>query len=137
MKFVLDCSVTMSWCFEDEINDYTENVLTSLRKQNSAIVPPIWKLEVANVLLLAQRKKRISSLIANNFKSSLGALPIHTDLSANDRIFDTVYELARELQLTAYDAAYLELALREQVPLATQDSALILAAKAIKIILFH
>lgn len=137
MKFILDCSVTMAWCFEDEVNDYTENVLTYLKNQYMATVPPIWKLEVANVLLLAERKKRINSRVAHNFKNALTALPIHTDVSANDRVFDTVYELARELRLTIYDGAYLELALRTQLPLATLDTALINAAKKINIALFR
>jgi len=133
IRFVLDCSVTMSWCFEDEKNDYTENILSSLKKEHEARVPPVWKLEVSNVLLIAERKKRISPLIINNFKNALTTLPISMDLSSNDRVFDTVFELARELQLTAYHAAYLELAFREKIPLATQDQALLKAAKKIHV----
>jgi len=137
MKFVLDCSVTMSWCFEDESNIYTENVLDSLQnKEYEARVPPIWKLEVINVLLLTERKKRISNHVASNFKNILNILPISIDLFSTDRTFDTVYELARELHITAYDAAYLELAIRENIPLATLDNDLVKAAKKIKIKLF-
>lgn len=136
MKFVLDCSITMAWCFEDESNNYTELVLDSLLKGYEAKVPPLWRLEVSNVLLLAMRKKRINSLIANNFKNSLSNLPIKIDESASDRVFDTVFELGKELNLTAYDAAYLELALREKLPIATQDTALIKAAKQQKITIF-
>lgn len=137
MKFILDCSVTMAWCFEDEASTYSENALTALKNGYIAKTPPIWRLEVVNVLLLAERKKRINSLIANNFKNALSVLPIEEDVSANERIFDTVYELARETQLTAYDAAYLELALREQYPIATLDSALSKAAKKIGIAIFQ
>jgi predicted nucleic acid-binding protein len=137
MNFVLDCSVTMAWCFEDEMSVYTENVLEALRKGRSAKVPPIWRLEVANVLLLSERKKRISRLISNNFKNALTSLPITIDSLANDRIFDTVYELAHELSLTIYDAAYLELALRERIPIATLDTDLSRAAKKIHIEIFH
>jgi predicted nucleic acid-binding protein len=137
MNFVLDCSVTMAWCFEDEVSPYTENVLMALGKGHAAKVPTIWKLEVANVLLLSERKKRINRLIANNFKNTLTLLPIGVDISVNDRVFDTVYELAHELKLTIYDAAYLELALREQMPIATLDSELSKAAKKISIEIFH
>lgn len=136
MKFVLDCSVTMAWCFEDESNAYVEKVLTALQNGYEARVPIIWKLEVSNVLLLTERKKRINALIANNFKNALTTLPIRTDQPANDRIFDTIFELGRELQLTSYDACYLELALRENIPIATQDNALIKAAKKIQVACF-
>jgi predicted nucleic acid-binding protein len=137
MKFVLDCSVTMAWCFEDESNSYTESVLDSLLKGHEAKVPPLWRLEVSNVLLLAIKKRRINSLIANNFKNTLTQLPIQTDESASERVFDTVFELGKELDLTAYDAAYFELALRENIPIATQDSQIIKAAKKQKIKIFH
>lgn len=137
MKFVLDCSTTMAWCFEDETNTYTEMVLGSLLKGYEARVPPLWKLEVTNVLLMAIKKNRINSLIAHNFKNTLTQLPIKIDDDANNRIFDTVYELGKELNLTAYDAAYLELALRESIPIATQDTALIRAAKQQKISIFQ
>lgn len=137
MKFVLDCSVTMAWCFEDESNSYTESVLDSLLKGYEAIVPPLWRLEVSNVLLVAIRKKRIDPLIAHNFKNTLTTLPIKIDESANTRIFDTVFELGKELDLTAYDAAYFELALREKIPMATQDNAIIKAAKKQKIPIFQ
>lgn len=133
MKFVLDCSVTMAWCFEDETNPYTEWVLDSLLKGYEAIVPPLWKLEVVNVLLLAIRKNRINSLIANNFKNTLTQLPITIEENASMRVFDTVFELAKELNLSAYDAAYFELALREKLPIATQDLAIIKAAQKQKI----
>lgn len=136
MKFVLDCSVTMAWCFEDESNAYTEQVLDSLLKGHEAKVPPLWRLEVSNVLLLAMRKKRIDSLIAHNFKNTLTNLPIKIDESANERVFDTVFALGKELDLSAYDAAYFELALREKIPIATQDTAIIKAAKKQKIPIF-
>lgn len=137
MKFTLDCSVTLAWCFEDEATTYTESILNCLKRNSHAKVPPIWRLEVINVLLLAERKNRINTLIANNFKNTLTVLPIEVDSSADERIFDTVYELGRELKLTAYDAAYLEIALREKIPVATLDAALIRAAKKINIEIFN
>ncbi len=139
MKFVLDCSVTMAWCFEDEGNTYTEKILDFLQKKNEARVPPIWKLEVINVLLLAEKKKRIDRLIAANFKNALLHLPIHIDHTATDRVFETVFEIAKECDLSSYDASYLELAFREKIPIATQDEALIKAASKVhvKYIMLH
>jgi predicted nucleic acid-binding protein len=137
MKFVLDCSVTMAWCFEDETNSYTERVLDSFQNGFEARVPPIWQLEVVNVLLVGIRKKRIQPMIAHHFKNALSNLSINIDRGASDRVFDTVFELAKEFELSAYEAAYLELAAREQIPIATQDSALIKAAKKQKIMIFH
>ena len=133
MKFVLDCSVSMSWCFEDETNDYSEKILNLLQEDNQAKVPPLWRLEIINVLLIAQRKGRVQAHIAHNFKNALNMLPIYVDNSATDRVFDTTYELANTLQLTAYDASYLELAVREKLPLATLDQDLMKVAKKIKV----
>ncbi len=70
--FVLDCSVTMAWCFEDEGNDFTESVLNRL-SESKAIVPTIWSLEVANVLLVAKRKKRILEFQCSRFIDALSA----------------------------------------------------------------
>lgn len=133
MKFVLDCSTTMAWCFEDESTPYTEKILSCFSKGFMARVPPLWVLEISNVLLMAERKKRIQTLQSNNFKNSLNSLPITIDDTSTKRVFDTVFSLARELKLTSYDACYLELALREKLPLITLDKALIQAAKTINI----
>ena len=136
LSFVLDCSVTMTWCFEDESTAYTEKVLASL-VDHTAKVPPLWPVEVSNVLLLATRKQRISIITAGQFKNALTTLPIQVDHQATQRVFDTVFTLAQELHLTAYDATYLELAQREQIPLASLDKQLIQAAKKISIPLFN
>jgi predicted nucleic acid-binding protein len=134
--FVLDCSVTMAWCFEDEQNDYTSYVLKSFNQQNEACVPKLWRLEVTNVLLLGIRKKIISHLSANHFKQLLLNLPIKQDNFSDDNVFSTVFEMAHELQLTSFDATYLEIAFRQKIPLATQDTALIRAAHHIGVSLF-
>lgn len=136
MKFVLDCSVAASWCFEDETTPYTEKVLTSLSKNYLARVPSIWPFEMSNVLLLAERKKRVSLLTISTFKNTLSILPIEVDHGATDRALDTIFELGREMQLTAYDAAYLELAFREKIPLASLDKTLLRAAREINITTF-
>lgn len=130
--FVLDCSVTMAWLFEDEITASTEEILDKLEHAR-AVVPAIWPLEVANVLLIAVRKKRIKSVQASSFVDTLSILPIFTDSSTMSRAMHSIFNLAAEETLTIYDAAYLELALRENIPLATQDTDLIKAARRLKI----
>jgi len=126
--FVLDCSVAMAWCFADETNPYTEAVLQDLADVG-AVVPSIWPLEMANVLLVAERRKRISKAQSRRFVELLQSLPIAVDDVSAARVWDGVLSLAREQQLSAYDAAYLELAMREGLPLATADNALKRAAK--------
>jgi len=130
--FVLDCSVTMAWCFEDEMTDYTEAVFDSLTKAK-AMVPSLWVLEVANVLLCAQRKKRINKMRTIEFKDSLNLLPIQIDHTTAYRAMGSIMELADETGLTIYDAAYLELALHSALPLATLDQNLKKAAKKMNI----
>ena len=127
-NFVLDCSITMTWCFEDESNDYTDTILENL-KETIAIVPTIWPLEVANVLLLAKKNKRITEVQSASFIDALMALPIVVDPSTTARAMHSIFVLAVQSDLTIYDAAYLELAIREKIPLATLDKALIKAAK--------
>ena len=126
-RLVLDCSVTMGWCFEDEANEYTESVLAGL-SDGGAAVPSIWLLEVANVLAIAERKGRTNSAKVARFLEILSGLPIVVDEQTSIRAFSQILSLARTQQLTSYDAAYLDLAMREGLPLATQDSVLQKAA---------
>ncbi len=126
--FVLDCSITMAWCFEDESNDYTDKILENL-KNATAIVPTIWPLEVSNVLLSAKKNKRITDVQSANFIDDLSALPIVVDQSTSRRAMYSILALANQSGLTIYDAAYLELAIREEIPLFTLDKGLIKAAK--------
>ncbi len=118
--FVLDCSVTMGWVLEDEKTDYTEAVLDSLA-ENRAIVPSLWELEVSNVLIVADRQGGISQAQPTHALSLLSSLPILLDPLVPKRMLATVPVLAREHQLSTYDAAYLELALREGAVIATLD----------------
>lgn len=125
--FVIDNSVVMAWYFEDEASDYTVAVLESLSKYD-CIVPSIWPLEVANTLIVGERRGRTTEARATRFIALLDALPIHVDPeTAKHAPLDTL-QLAREYHLSSYDAAYLELAMREGVPIATQDKALKKAA---------
>ena len=124
----------MTWCFEDERSDFTDSILENL-KIAPAIVPVIWHLEVANVLLQAKKNKRITEVQSANFIDVLSTLPIITDPSTTSRAMHSVLTLAYQADLSVYDAAYLELAIREKIPLITLDKGLIKAAKKMHVLL--
>jgi predicted nucleic acid-binding protein len=123
MNFVLDCSIAMAWCFEDEATEFTDSVLEGLA-QGSAKVPSIWFLEVANLLAISERTGRTNQAKITQFLRLLGSLPITVDAKTGEKAFTDVLTLARTHKLTSYDAAYLELALREGLALATLDEEL-------------
>ena len=125
--FVVDNSVVMAWCFEDEASTYTEGVLDQLR-QTQALVPAIWPLEVANVVLIAERRDRLNEAQTAHFAQLLQTLPILVEEVDVGRILGPVLAVGRAHRLSAYDAAYLELAARQGLPLATQDTRLRKAA---------
>jgi predicted nucleic acid-binding protein len=127
MPFVVDASVTLAWCFEDEAVPQTEAILDRLA-DDSAIVPALWELEVSNVLLLGERRRRLTESQSARFVALLGQLPIHVDSASVD--MGAVLSIGRRHALTANDAAYLVLAEREGVPLATLDAKLRDAAQA-------
>lgn len=127
--FVIDNSVVIAWCFEDETTTYTESVLDRLHSVG-ALVPAIWPLEVGNALLAAERRKRISHANALRFLRLVRTLPIKVEPEGAARAFMDVFPLAKAHQLTTYDASYLDLATRTGIPLATQDKSLIRAAKS-------
>lgn len=126
MPFVIDASVTLAWCFEDEATTATETVLDLLADE-SAIVPALWELEVSNVLLLGERRGRLTESQSARFVALLAQLPILVDTGNVDMA--AVMAAGRQHSLTAYDAAYLVLAEREGVPLATMDTRLRAAAE--------
>jgi predicted nucleic acid-binding protein len=133
--FVLDCSVTMAWCFDDEATSYTDGVRDSLAEFR-AVVPSIWPLEAANAAIMGERRKRLDEARSRRFFVLLGALPIILDAETGTRAFGDVAHLARTYQLSAYDAAYLELAIRRGLPLACLDGKLKTAAAAAGVVLF-
>lgn len=135
-RFVLDTSVAVSWFFEDGAGAYTDAVLESLAEWE-AVVPSLWPLEVANVLLVAERRRRCSEAEAVRFIELLESLPIVVDDDTARRALHGTYQLAREHALTAYDAAYLELAMRLGVPLATLDRQLAEAAVKAGVTIFR
>jgi predicted nucleic acid-binding protein len=122
--FVLDCSATMAWCFADEATLKTDNLLDSLTNDRRAYAPSIWPLEVANVLLVAERRDRITRKDAARFMTLLWNLPITVDQEMTPSIIQTILNLGRSHQISSYDAAYLELALRRGIAIATLDNRL-------------
>jgi predicted nucleic acid-binding protein len=132
---VIDCSLTMAWYFKDEATPYTTAVRAALANER-AIVPSLWSLEVANVLLMGERRKRSTQAKASKWLQFLSALPIAIDPETSLRAFDPILGLARAHALTAYDAAYLDLALRRGLPLATLDDDLKKAASAVGVTLY-
>ena len=132
-RLVPDSSATLTWCFEDEAMPWTDALLARLRAGDEAIVPLHWPAEVANALLIAVRRGRISQEKANRFLLDLRALPIRLDPESSDAVFDEVFKLAEQYSLTIYDAGYLELPIREGLPLATLDHELRKAARASRV----
>lgn len=127
MTVVIDCSLTLTWFFEDERTDSAMAVLDRVQ-QSGAIVPPLWRLEVANALQMAIRRGRIDSAYRDASLLDLSALDIALDTDGDDFAWSTTLRLADRFRLTMYDAAYLELAQRLTFPLATLDQALRAAA---------
>lgn len=126
---VLDCSVTMAWILRDDTMTEKADAILNMLPEKQVKVPTIWPLEVANVLCLAERQKKLTVLEVAEFKEFLSALPIQVDHGTSSRVMGSIYTLAKTQQITVYDAAYLEMAIRENSPLATFDRALKNAAK--------
>lgn len=133
---VIDNSVVMSWCFKDESNKYADMVLDSLQK-SSAVVPTVWSLEVVNVLLVAERTKRLSEADSVRFLTLLNQLPITVEEGQSEEMMLRTLTLAREYRLSSYDASYLDLAMRKGLPLATLDKGLRAAAQKTAVPIFR
>ena len=133
-RFVVDCSVTMAWCFENQSDGYTRGILSRLEREEAS-VPSVWPLEVANSLAVAERRKKITRAVTARFIAILGALPVFVEEDTHRRALGTILAIAREQSLSTYDAAYLELALREGLPLATRDQSLRRAARSLGVAL--
>lgn len=131
-SFVLDNSIVMAWCFGDEANAYADAVLERLA-ESTAMVPAIWPLEVVNVLLVAERRKRLGVADGVRFLALLSALPIVVEHQGRKAMMKELLSLARSSELSAYDAAYLDLAMRNNCPVATLDKKLLEAAKKLDI----
>jgi predicted nucleic acid-binding protein len=131
--FVLDSSVTFSWFFEDERSPATDQLLERLETETAA-VPSLWYFEVANVLSVSERRRRTTPARIAEFMALLEGLTIVTDEESPTRLFRRFFDLARRERLSGYDAAYLELAMRLGIPLATKDAELAEAGRRLGVI---
>ena len=127
---MIDSSVALTWCFEDEASPAADRLLAQLT-DTGAVAPSLWPLEVLNGLAMAERRGRLTTLARHEKISFLQALPISLDHETAAQAWTTTTRLAERYRLTLYDAAYLELAQRLNLPLATLDNELREAARAL------
>jgi predicted nucleic acid-binding protein len=132
VSLVLDCSITLAWVYSDETTEPVRRVFELLRP-SGAWVPGLWRLEVANVLEMGVRRKRHDAAFRDATLADLAQLPIQVDAETDQHAWGATLHLAERYQLTLYDAAYLELALRRDLPLATLDEDLRQAANTEKV----
>ena len=130
MSLVLDPSLVLSWYFEDERTTGANAVLDRVVEEG-AVVPALWRLEIANGLQMAIRRKRIDAAFRDNALAELAAMAINVDGETDAHAWSVTLRLSDQFRFTVYDAAYLELARRRRLPLATLDQALRAAAQAI------
>lgn len=121
--FILDCSIAVAWCFEDEASEICDALLERVRDEG-AFVPSLWYLELGNVMIQAERRGRIMPADVSIRLELIGDLPIVIDNETSPRALHEILALARAQNLTTYDATYLELAIRRGLPLATNDKRL-------------
>ena len=133
MSFVLDNSVALSWCFEDE---QTPSVMALLDRvvETGAMAPLLWPLEALNGLLVAERRRRLTAAQRAELAGLLRALPITLDDDTAEKSWEDTLRLAERFTLSVYDATYLELAQRRRLPLASKDRALRSAAAALGVV---
>jgi len=120
MSTVVDASVVLAWCFEDEDSAYPERVLADVRV-DGATVPAIWPLEIANALRVAERRGRILEGRLPGMLEVISALPVTVEPTPTSLALGPILRLARSQKLSPYDASYLELAMRSGGTLATLD----------------
>ena len=128
-RFVIDASVALAWCFPDEHEALAQQVAVMFKHGDTALAPSFWPHEVLNALLAAERRKRISKEMVRSFLEDLALLPVAPQHIPTRDVFDRVQLLSRQYDLTAYDAAYLDLALESGLPLATLDEDLLRACE--------
>ena len=131
---ILDSSIALSWFLPGELSDENQTVQKLIEEGVKAVVPSIWALEVANALLVAERRKRITQADSAAAWAALERLPIEADAETDRRAGSDILALARQQRLSVYDAAYLELAMRQGAPLASLDQVLRAAAQKLRVI---
>jgi len=134
MPFVLDSSVALAWVLPDEANP-TLDLLCDRLTNDVALIPPVWPLEIGNVLLVAVKRGRLKPREVNQLVTELRALPLEIDTASTEQALEATLALAQKYDLTTYDASYLELAKRRDLPLATLDTRLRQASLSAKITL--
>ena len=132
MSLVIDSSVALAWVYSEETTESVNHVFELLAR-NGAWVPGLWRLEVANILQMSVRRKRHGADFRDATLADLSRLPIQVDSETDQQAWGSTLQLAARHRLTVYDAAYLELAIRRNLPLATLDRELRDAAKAQKV----
>ena len=132
-RFVLDASVVLTWCFPDENATMAQHVAGLFKQGDTAVAPSFWPHEVLNALLVAEKRKRISKELVRSFLDDLATLPIVLEQFPAGIVFGRLQRLSREHGLTAYDAAYLDLALDNGLPLATLDEDLARACQKARV----
>jgi len=132
---VVDASVALAWCFPDEASHYADEVLVALEGRR-ILIPAVWGLEVANAVLVGERQKRLGQIEIQRFTTLLAGLSVTQDTTPANQCIKDVLPLAREYGLSAYDAAYLELAIRQNAFFATLDKKLQNAAQKAGIAIF-
>ena len=132
MNLVLECSIALTWIYADETTEPVRQVFDTV-SEGGAWVPGLWRLEVANVLEMGVRRKLHDAAFRDSTLADLAQLPIQVDTETDRQAWGATLRLAERHQLTLYDAAYLELALRRNLPLASLDEDLRRAARAEKV----
>ena len=136
MSLVLDASTTLAWYFDDETTPETDAVLEQVARAG-AVVPSLWRLEVANAFQMALRRNRITRSYRDDVLAQLRDMPISIDPETDAQAWTATLSLSERFSLTLYDATYLELAHRQNLPLATRDQELRSAANSLEIKLFN
>jgi predicted nucleic acid-binding protein len=132
---VIDASIASAWCFPDEQTDYTKTVFQAVSSSAvDSVAPRLWAYEVRNSILMGLRRGRISKPDSEQFLVSLNDLNVRLSEPAS---YDEVFSLAQEHGLTVYDAAYLDVAMQERLPLASLDGQLVRAAQRVGVPLFN
>ena len=134
MICVIDASVSLSWVYSDEHSAVSDALLAQVAREG-AVVPSLWRLEVANSLQTGIKRNRIDATYRDSSIQIFLRLPIEIDLETNDCAWTSILQLSDRHQLTVYDASYLELALRRTLPLATRDEDLAVAASRAGVVL--
>jgi predicted nucleic acid-binding protein len=132
-RFVLDASIVLAWCFPDENSSLAQHVANLFKRGDTAVAPSFWPHEVLNALLAGEKRKRISESLVRSFLDDLSSLPVVLQEVPSAIVFDRVQQSTRKYGLTAYDAAYFDLAEHSGLHLATLDEDLTKACRKARV----